>query len=442
MNKPTISVIGLGFVGLSLAVTNAKCGFSTIGVDINKQKIVNLQRGFPDFFEPKLKDMLKKEMDSGLLEFTNNIERAILNTDLTFLTVGTPTKNGKIDLSQIKKVVTNILQILQKKKKYHLLIVKSTVAPQTTEKIIKPICSTLINSGKLDLVVNPEFLREGNAIDDIFKPHLIVIGAYNKTAGKTLEDYYKMFYPKMPDIIHTDPTTAEFIKYANNAFLATKISFINSIANICQDIPNVDVNTIANAIGKDSRIGPLFLKAGPGFGGSCLPKDLSAFIEFSNRLGMKNVLFKAVREVNDTQPLRILELMEKFQVLKKNKIISILGLSFKKDTDDIREAISIKLVNKLISKGMKVKVHDPMAMKNFTKIFGSKIEYYDNVKNCLENSDCCIILTEWDEYRNLKPKVFKSSMKNVNIIDARRILDSNKFSNLNFEAIGLGSSTD
>jgi UDPglucose 6-dehydrogenase len=439
--KSRISVIGLGFVGLSLSVANARCGFSTIGVDINEQKISNLQKGIPDFFEPKLQEMLKSALSSGLLEFTSNIERAILNTDLTFLTVGTPpTKNGKVDLSQVKKVVTKISQVLQKKKGYHLLVVKSTVAPQTTDNTIKPILSSFIDSGKLDLVVNPEFLREGSAIDDIFKPHLIVIGAYNKSAGKKLENYYTKFYSKMPEVIHTDPTTAEFIKYANNAFLATKISFINSIANICQQVPNVDVNTIANAIGKDSRIGPLFLKAGPGFGGSCLPKDLSALIEFSNKFGKKNTLFKAVKEVNDTQPQRILELLQKIGVLGKNKTISILGLAFKKDTDDIREAVSIKLVKEIIKKGNKIKVHDPMAIGNFKKIFGNKITYCDTTDNCLKNSDCCVLLTEWNEYRKLGPNDFRNRMKHTNIIDARRILEPERFSDLNFMAIGLGQS--
>ncbi|MGI0094685.1 MAG: UDP-glucose dehydrogenase family protein [Nitrosotalea sp.] len=441
MNKPRISVIGLGFVGLSLSVANAKCGFSTIGVDINEQKIDNLKKGIPDFFEPKLKNMLKRGMSSELLEFTNDIEKAILSTDLTFLTVGTPpTKNGKIDLSQIKKVVAKISQVLQKKKRHHLLIVKSTVAPQTTENTIKPICKSLIDSGKLDLVVNPEFLREGSAIDDIFKPHLIVIGAYNKNAGNMLENYYRRFYSKIPEIIHTDPTTAEFIKYSNNAFLATKISFINSIANICQQIPNVDVNAIANAIGKDSRIGSLFLQAGPGFGGSCIPKDLSALIDFSNKFGKKNTLFKAVKEVNDTQPLRIVELMKKLKVLDKNKTISILGLAFKKDTDDVREAISVKVVRDLIKKELKIKVHDPMAMNNFRTIFQNKIIYCNTVDKCLEDSDCCVILTEWDEYKKLNPSNFKNKMKQSNIIDARRILEPHRFSRLNFMAIGLGKS--
>ena len=205
----------------------------------------------------------------------------------------------------------------------------------------------MINTGKMDVVVNPEFLREGKAIKDILEPHLIVIGQYNKKSGDLLEKYYRSFYQKLPEIIRTDLTTAELIKYANNAFLATKISFINSIANICQKIPEADVNTVAHAIGKDSRIGPLFLNAGPGFGGSCLPKDLNGIIKFSDDLGNLNKLFKAVKQVNDTQPDRIIELMKEMKVLSPKKTVSILGLAFKKDTDDIREAVSEKLVRRI-----------------------------------------------------------------------------------------------
>ena len=438
MNKPSISVIGLGFVGLSLAVANAKNGFMTIGVENNEKKIGNLKKGIPDFYEPKLKEMLNDILNSRLIEFTSDIEKAVLNTDMTFLTVGTPpTKSGKIDLVQVKNVVTRISQIPQKKKR-HLLAVKSTVAPQTTENVIKPILRPLIDSGKLDVVVNPEFLREGSAIKDLFEPHLIVIGEDNKNAGKLLERYYRKFYSNVPEIIHTNITTAEFIKYANNVFLATKISFINSIANICQQIPGVDVNVIAYAIGKDSRIGPLFLKAGPGFGGSCLPKDLSALIDFSNRFGKKNLLFKAVEQVNENQPRVILDLMKQMSILRKGMTVSILGLAFKKDTDDIREAISTKLVRNLLRIGLKIHAHDPMAINNFKKIFENKIKYFQNVKDCLKNSNFCILLTEWEQYAKLTDADFKSNMKTPNVIDVRRILDPTKFSKINFKAIGLG----
>jgi UDPglucose 6-dehydrogenase len=439
-SKIRVSIIGLGFVGLSLCVANAKRGFVTIGVDINRKKIDDLKKGNPDFFEPDVKNLLRESLKKKQVEFTTNMHKAIFNTDLTFLTVGTPSTNtGKIDLSHVKQVIKDVYDALREKNTYHLLVVKSTVAPQTTKEIVMPILQPLIDKRKIDVVVNPEFLREGNAIKDIFHPHLIVIGQYNQKSGKLLERYYRDFYHDLPEVIHTDITTAELIKYTNNAFLATKISFINSIANMCQEIPGADINIIANAIGKDSRIGPLFLQAGPGFGGSCLPKDLSAFIEFSNRFGKVNTLFKAVKEVNQIQPFRIVGLMKKMKVFRHNKIIAILGLAFKKDTDDIREAVSVKLVNKLIRDGLRVKVHDPMAINNFKSIFGKKITYCYTIDECLKGSDCCILLTEWDEYKKLKPKDFEKKMNTINIIDARRILDPTKFSKLNFKAIGLGN---
>lgn len=439
MNKPKISVIGLGFVGLSLAITNAKKGFKTIGIDINELKIKNLQKGRPYFFEPNLEKLLSSAIKSKTINFTTDMN-AILDSDITFLTVGTPSKkSGKIDLSFIENASKKIYQVLKNKKTHHLLVVKSTVAPLTTKNVIFPIFNSLIKTGKIDIVVNPEFLREGRALMDIFEPHLIVIGQYDKKSGKLLETYYKKFYQKLPEVIHTDLTSAELIKYANNAFLATKISFINSIANICQKIPGTDVNTVANAIGKDPRIGTLFLNAGSGFGGSCLPKDLAGLISFSDKFGDINRLFKAVKKVNDLQPIRIIELMKPMNLLNKNKTISILGLAFKKDTDDIREATSVKLVSKLLTYGLKIKVHDPMALKNFNKVFGKKIAYFSSINECLRDSDCCIILTEWPQFRSLSPSVFKKNMKKTNIIDARRILDPAKFSKFNFKAIGLGN---
>ena len=289
----------------------------------------------------------------------------------------------------------------------------------------------------MDIVVNPEFLREGFAIQDILKPHLIVIGADNKTGDKILEKYYEKFYSRMPEIIHTDLTSAELIKYANNAFLATKISFINSIANICQKLPESDVNEIAYAIGKDTRIGPLFLKAGPGFGGSCLPKDLSGLISFSRKINESEKFFEAVKNVNSEQPKKIIQIMKKMNVLEKNNSIAILGLAFKKDTDDVREAVSIKVVDNLVKRGLKVKVHDPMAMKNFEKIFGDRIIYCKSISSCLEKTNCCVLFTEWEQYKKLNSNNFKG-MKQKNIIDARRVLDINKFTKMNFEAIGLG----
>jgi UDPglucose 6-dehydrogenase len=434
MNKPKISVIGLGFVGLTLAVVNAQKGFRTVGIDIDDTKLANLRNGIPDFYEVNLEGFLKNSIRKKTISFSNSIN-SIIDTNITFVTVGTPTKDGKIDLLQVQKVITEVSKVLSKKKNPHLVVIKSTVVPTTTSNIVSPKFQHIKN---VKLVVNPEFLREGTAVHDLLKPHLIVIGEQEKKSGDALIKYYKTFYKTLPEILRTNFTTAELIKYSNNAFLATKISFINSIANICQNFPMADVTTIAYAIGKDPRIGSLFLNAGPGFGGSCLPKDLSALISFSKDLGNVNILLKAVQQVNKTQPEKIIKLLKQMGVWHKNKTISVLGLAFKKNTDDVRESVSISLIKSLLDNGLIVKVHDPMAAENFFTLFQNKITYCDTVKDCLKNSDCCIIMTDWDAYKKLQPADFISLMKTPNIIDARRVFDPAKFSKINFRAIGLG----
>ncbi len=435
MKNPVVSIVGLGFVGLSLAVASAKKKFDTYGIEINERKLRKLRSGKSDFFEPKLENYLKESLNRKKLFLTNDL-KDVLKTDITFLTIGTPAKNdGQIDLSQLEKVSSELSKILKRKKSKHTIVIKSTVIPTTTLSVISPMFKKLKN---VSVVVNPEFLREGNALNDLFKPHLIVIGESKRNDGKILENYYKKFYKKLPEVLKTDLTSAEMIKYSNNAFLATKISFINTIANICQNLPSVDVKNIAYAIGKDPRIGPQFLNAGPGFGGSCLPKDLSALIKFSNKFEKINELLKTVKQVNQLQPSKILQILQKMNLLKSNYKISILGVAFKKNTDDLREAVSIKIVNGLLKKGLKISVHDPIAIENFRKIFGEKITYHSKVNECIKNSDCCLILTEWDEYHNLQPSLFKKYMKKTNLIDARRVLDPGKFSKFNFKAIGLG----
>jgi UDPglucose 6-dehydrogenase len=436
MQNQKISVIGLGFVGLTLAVVNAKKGFDTVGIDINQEKIENLKKGIPDFFEPKLEKFLLSSIKNKKLSFSENFEK-ILKTDITFVTVGTPSnEKGKIELKYLNNAIDKIIEVLKNKKTTHLIVIKSTVVPTTT---INKILPKIKNKNKIQILVNPEFLRESSAINDLLKPHLIVIGENDKKVGQKLVHYYNLFYNKVPEIIRTDFSSAELIKYSNNAFLATKISFINSIANICQNIPNVNVRTIAYAIGKDPRIGSLFLNAGPGFGGSCLPKDLSALINFSKNLGNVNSLLTEVKTINEKQPQKIINLMEKMNIIKKNNIISIFGLSFKKNTDDIRYSVSIEIVKQLLKKKLKIKVHDPMAMKNFEKIFQKKILYSTSIENCLKESNCCLVLTDWDVYKNIKKQNLIKYMKTPALIDTRGIFEKENFKNIKFESFGLGN---
>jgi len=288
--------------------------------------------------------------------------------------------------------------------------------------------------------MNPEFLREGSALKDTLYPDRIVIGEYDRKSGDTLEALYKDFYKEnLPSLVRTTLSTAELIKYANNAFLATKISFINTIANLCQQIPQTDVTTVAEAIGMDKRIGPLFLNAGLGYGGSCFPKDIKALIAYSKSLGYDLKILNAVEQVNAAQPLVAVELALKMLGSLKNKRIAILGLAFKPNTDDMREAVSIKIINKLLQEGAEVVAYDPKAMRNAKEIFGNNIQYASSEIQCIKDADCCIIVTEWNRFKRLKPEDFLQNMRQPCLIDGRRIYDPKRFNpKLKFMAVGRG----
>ena len=436
-----ISVVGCGFVGLCLAVVSANRGAKVIAVDIDESKVNRIKAGDPTFYETGLKELLTQALKENLT-ITTDTDFAIKHTDITFVTVGTPSNpDGSANLHFVELAVRDIARSLKNKKERHMVVIKSTVTPTTTTNVIKPLLereSGKTVNGDIGLIISPEFLREGSAVYDTEHPHLIVIGSNENKSVDILESFYNDIYGKnLPEIIRTTPTSAELIKYANNSFLATKISFINTIANICQNVPGTDVKTIAYAIGKDPRIGPLFLQAGPGYGGSCFPKDVNAFINFSRKIGYEPLLISATHHVNELQPTKVLELIKKEIGVISGKKIAVLGLSFKKDTDDIRESVSIKLVNSLLENEAIVSAHDPMAIENSRKIFGNKITFHDDVNGCIENVDCCVIMTDWDVYKNMNEEVFYK-MKQCVIIDARRVLDATKFKN-NVRFVGMGT---
>ncbi len=439
-----VSIIGAGFVGLSTAVVFASKGIKTTCVDIDNSKLEKLENAYLPFFEPNLEPMLRKAIENGNLSFTDELASALNSTEMTFVTVGTPQNNdGSIDLSQVKSVCSGLAKHLKENSNFHVIVIKSTVIPGSSS-VINEIIER--ESGKksgrdFGLVINPEFLREGQAIADTLNPNFILIGSFEALSAGMVESFYRNLYDsKVPKIIHTNPYTAELVKYATNAFLASKISFINTIANICQRIPETDIEQVAEIIGLDPRIGQLFLKAGPGYGGSCLPKDVNALIRFSEELGYNAELLKSVRQVNIKQRKAVLALVYELLGEVHGKTISILGLSFKKNSDDVREAVSIKIVKELLSQGAIVKVHDPMAMENFRKILDNRIIYSNRALECVKGTDCCVILTDWDEYRSLQPEDFIRNMNEPIVIDARRVLDHKKFLNkLRFAAIGLGN---
>jgi len=443
-NTHSISIIGLGYVGLCTAATFASRGIRTIGVDIDEARVDQIRKGKAPLREPQLDAMLRKAVRSRLLAASSDISSAA-DTDTTFLTVGTPSQqDGSIDLSYIKNATEDLGNVLREKRGYHLVVVKSTVVPGTTNGTVRRFLEQ--SSGKrvgseLGLCANPEFLKEGTAINDALHPDKIIIGSNDKKSANQVTRLYRKFYgSKLPPVILTTPEAAELVKYASNAFLATKVSFINTIANIAEQIPGVDIGTIAEAIGLDPRIGGLFLKAGPGYGGSCFHKDLQALINYSQNNGYDPTLFRATEATNEQQANRVVDMAEKLLGSLSNKSVAVLGLAFKKDTDDIREASSLRVISQLKKKGAHVIAYDPMAIPNTKKQLANQISYADNPHSALKGADCAIIMTEWDQLHKLKAKDFQAYMKTPNIVDARRIYDPDEFKELYYTAIGLGPS--
>jgi len=443
-----ISIFGMGYVGLTMAACLASKGFTVVGVETNDKKIEAINRGQSPIYEPDLNRFLREAVTNGLLTCTSDHSYAVRETHVSFTTVGTPlAPSANISLAQVEEVSKHIGESLKRKQYYHLVTVKSTVPPGTTEGRIKKIIEA--KSGKrcgidFGLCVNPEFLREGSAIHDFLKPDRIIIGESDKRSGEALANLYKRFYGnQMPSLIRTDLVDAELIKFANNAFLATKISFINTIANLCEKIPKADVTEVAKGIGLDKRVGPQFLNAGLGYGGSCLPKDIQALIAFSKDRGYNPALLSAVEELNKEQPYKAVKLCKAILGNLRGKRIAILGLAFKPNTDDMREAVSIKIINRLLEDGANVVVYDPVAVNNAKKIFESKIDYAHSANICITNADCCIIVTEWDEFKALKPEDFIKYMKKPILIDGRRIYDPTIFKGkAKFLGVGLANNSD
>jgi UDPglucose 6-dehydrogenase len=440
----TVSVIGLGFVGLSTAAVFGSRSVRVIGVENNDARFNKIKEGQPDFYEPKLKRMLNIAVKKGFLTFSKDISTAVRRSKFTFMTVGTPAlPDGTVDLSYINKSAIEIGKSLSSTHGYHVVVVKSTVPPGTTENIIaKKITEYSKKTLNKDFGIasNPEFLKEGSAINDSLHPHILVIGSSGPKTKRNLISLYKSIYGQShTKLIETNIRTAELIKYANNSFLATKISFINTIAGICSRIPGVDVETVAKAIGNDPRIGKLFLRAGPGYGGSCLPKDLAGLISFCKTIGYDPIILESAQRVNENRPAEIVNMIvDALNGTVDGKTISILGLAFKKDTDDIRESISLKVIKELRKRQALVKAHDPMAIENTRKVFGNDIEYYSDKSHCIMQADCCVIMTEWDEYKELRQDIFKKYMKRPNVVDARRLLDPRDMNGINITAVGLG----
>jgi UDPglucose 6-dehydrogenase len=437
-----ISIVGTGYVGLSTAVCFASRGYDVIASTRNEDKvrIINAKRA--PFHEPGLDEAVRTSIESGHLRAEINRSEAVRQTEVTFITVGTPEKaDGTADLSYVINASEDIGRALTLKKAYHLVVVKSTVTPGTVRGLVKAAleeASGLLAGRDFGLCMNPEFLRQGSAIRDTLYPDRAVIGEYDKRSGQRLVDLLEEFYgPDIP-ILRMSLEAAEMVKYASNTFLAMKISYANEIARICEQVPGVDVSKVMAGVGLDARINPKFLNAGAGFGGSCLPKDTKALCKFAEAQGYSAPLLRATLAVNQAQASHVAQLALSTLGEPRDKKVALLGLSFKPDTDDLREAPSLKVARTLLKAGAHVSAFDPV-VKLVSQPGFEALEYPPSISECLAGAHCCIVLTEWEQFKQLKPDDFIQSMATPAVIDARRIFDPHEFGNrLTFLAIGVG----
>lgn len=430
-----ISVIGAGYVGLVTSVCLAELGNEVICVDIDEEKINNLQNGILPIYEPGLKDLLDRNLKEKRIFFSTNTIEAINNSEVVFSAVGTPEgEDHKADLSAVFSVAKIFAENLND---YKVFVTKSTVPVGTNEKVKQIIEENRKDNQDFDIVSNPEFLREGEAINDFLIPDRVVLGVESGKAKAIMESIYKGIVRTDHPILFTDIKSAEMIKYASNAMLATRISFMNELSKICEKTGG-DVKLIAKGMGLDKRIGTRFLQAGIGYGGSCFPKDVKAFIETAKEHDVDFKILNAVEQVNKEQKQSLLPKIKSLLQIR-DKTIAIWGLAFKPKTDDMREAPSIVLINQLHNEGAKIKAFDPEAQKNAKKIFTSiNITYCNNPYETIQDADCLVIVTEWNEFRTLDLNKVKSLLKQPNIVDGRNVFELDEMKKLGFNYIGVG----
>lgn len=430
-----IGIVGTGYVGLVTAVGLAELGHQVIGTDMDKKKIDKASQGRAHIYEPGLDELLKKNLDKGKLTFTPELDKAILSSDVLFVCVNTPQrKDGSADMCYVEGVSQKIAENLNG---YKLVVEKSTVPVKTSMWIKRTIILNKKNSTDFDVASNPEFLREGSAVKDFLHPDRIIIGVETKRAREILVDIYQKFRDK---ILITNIDTAELIKHASNSFLAMKISFINLISELCERT-DADVRKVAQGMGLDPRIGAQFLEAGLGYGGSCFPKDIRALTNIGEEMGIDFNLLKEVDRINTERVKVFLRKVKKALWIVKNKKLGVLGLSFKPQTDDIRNAPSIEVIKELLEEGAQLRLYDPQAMGKMKKIFPEKsphIFYADNPYQAAEGVNALLFITEWEDFKSLDLKKIKKKMVNPIIIDGRNIFEPSEVKKLGFEYYCLG----
>ena len=429
-----ITIIGTGYVGLVSGAGLAEFGHEVSCLDIDENKINNLNSGKIPIYEPGLDNLVRKNVQDNRLSFSSEIEKNIIESNIIFIAVGTPQdENGKADLRAVKSVVDLVANHISD---YKIICTKSTV-PVGTGKWIESIIRSKNSDVEFDYVSNPEFLREGAAVNDFLSPDRVIIGGRTEKAFKEMKEVYRPLYINETPIMDTSVETAEMIKYASNSFLALKISYINEIANLCEEV-GADVHQVAKAMGQDGRISSKFLHPGPGFGGSCFPKDIKALYALGKEKNIELNTIDATIKTNKNQKKRILnKLLRLLNNQVTGKKIAVLGLSFKPNTDDIRESPSLYIVSELSKLGAVVDAYDPVAIENFKSIH-QNINYSNTWKDCVKDADACIVLTEWNEFRGMDLNELKSLLKTPVVIDAKNIFSVEKLKLLDFDYDNVG----
>ena len=429
-----ISVIGSGYVGLVTGACFAEFGVHVTCMDSDNRRIEKLEKGEIPFFEPGIAELVAKGVKEGRLSFTTDIAQAVDKALVIFIAVGTPpSPDGSADLSFVKEVGRGIARHMSS---YKVIVTKSTVPVGTGEAIREVVKKTQKDPIRFDMVSNPEFLREGSAIEDFMRPNRVVIGADSDQAIAIMKDLYRPLYLIETPIVVTDVPTAELIKYASNAFLATKISFINEIANLCEKV-GANVQMVAKGMGLDHRIGAKFLHAGPGFGGSCFPKDLAALIQTGERHGYPMQIASAASRVNDSQRGRMVDKIREALGGLKGKTLAMLGLSFKPNTNDLREAPALTIGRELLAEGASIRAYDPEALAEACQMM-PELQACRDTYHAAEGADALVIMTEWNVFRNLDFEKLKSVMRVPVLLDLRNIYDPERIAAAGFKHVSVG----
>jgi UDPglucose 6-dehydrogenase len=435
--------MGMGYVGLTTAACFASRGFEVTGVEVDGDKLAKLSRGVSTIHEKDVPELLSKGIAARKVKFVKTIGEAG-HPDYIFISVGTPSRaDGSVDLSFVAQAAEAVGSYLKNDEGYTVVVPRSTVVPGTTASLIKPTLEAKSGKklGAFGLAYNPEFLREGSAVADTLHPDKVVVGGADRRSSAALASLYRMFYRgHVPPLVETTPSNAEMIKHASNFFLSMKVSYINQIAALCEATPGCDVQVVADAIGYDTRIGRRFLNAGLGFGGSCFSKDLKALRSAAKESRVDIPLVDATLQVNEKLAASAVRTVESVMGTLKGKKVAVLGLAFKPDTDDMRDAVSLRLIPALRERGASVAAYDPAAGSNARRLL-PRVKLAKSAAECVKGADCAVIVTEWEEFKDLDPAFFKERMKVPFVFDGRRIYDPGAFGRGGVELMGVGLSS-